>query len=92
MTVVVRNPMYRLIAAGISVAIILILYFAVIKPSNDTANHALVTGEQQAQQAVQQANKASGGAVPQSVQNLTACIAAAGTDTGKIQACDAKFK
>ncbi len=92
MIVVVRNPMYRLIALGVSVAIVVIIYFAVIKPSNDTANTALRQGEQQLQQAVSSANKSSGGAVPASVTNLTSCIAAAGTDTGKIQACSAKYK
>jgi hypothetical protein len=92
MIVVVRNPMYRLIALAVSVAIVVILYFAVIKPNNDTANTAVTQGEQQLQQAVSNANKSSGGAVPTSVTNLTACIAAAGTDTGKIQACSAKYK
>jgi 16S rRNA U1498 N3-methylase RsmE len=92
MVVVVRNPLYRLIALGVSVAIVLILYFAVIKPNNDNANNAVRQGEQQLQQAVQNANKQSGGAVPANVTNLTSCIAAAGTDTGKIQACQAKFK
>ncbi len=92
MIVVVRNPMYRLIALGVSVGIIVILYFAVIKPNNDTANTAVRQGEQQLQQAVSNANKSTGGAVPTSVTNLTSCIAAAGTDTGKIQACSAKYK
>jgi 16S rRNA U1498 N3-methylase RsmE len=92
MVVVVRNPVYRLIALGVSVAIALIIYFAVIKPNNDTANNAIRQGEQQAVQAVKNANKQSGGAVPANVQNLTACIAAAGTDTGKLSACQAKFK
>jgi hypothetical protein len=91
MTIVVRNPLYRLVALGISVAIVLILYFAVIKPNNDTANSVAKQGEQQIQQAVNQANKATGGAVPASVTNLANCIAAAGTDTGKLEACRAKF-
>jgi 16S rRNA U1498 N3-methylase RsmE len=92
MFIVVRNPMYRLIALGVSVAIFAILYFAVIKPNNDTANNAVRQGEQQLQQAVQNANKQSGGAVPRNVTNLTSCLAAAGTDTGKIQACTVKFQ
>jgi hypothetical protein len=92
MYVVVRNPMYRLIALGVSLTFVVILYFAVIKPSNDTANTALRQGEQQLQQAVSSANKSSNGAVPTSVTNLTSCIAAAGTDTGKIQLCSAKYK
>jgi len=87
MTIVVRNPLYRLISLAVTVAIIVIVYFAIIKPSNDTANTALKQGEQQLQQAV----KSSGGAVPAGVTNLVNCIAAAGTDTGQIAACRAKF-
>ena len=68
------------------------MYFTVIKPNNDTANKRLKQSEQQVQQAVKNANKQSGGAVPAGVQNLTGCIAAAGTDTGKLAACQAKFK
>ena len=91
MTIVVRNPMYRLIGFAISLIIIAVVYFAVIKPSNDTANNAIKSGEQQFQQAVNQANKASGNAVPKGVKDLASCMAAAGSDTGKIQACSAKF-
>jgi hypothetical protein len=49
-----------------------------------------ITGEQQFQQAVSQANKDSGGAVPKGVKDLASCMAAAGSDTGKIQVCSAK--
>jgi hypothetical protein len=49
-------------------------------------------GEQQAQHAVKAANRESGGAVPKSVVNLTSCIASAGTNTGKLQACQAKYQ
>ena len=63
-----------------------------IKPNNDTANNAVKSGEAQAVQAVKQANQQSGGAVPANVVNLTSCIAAAGTDTGALQACKAKYK
>lgn len=70
----------------------MIVDFAIIKPNQDTANTAVQQGEKQMQQAVNQANKASGGAVPAGVSSLTACIATAGTDTGKLQACQTKFK
>jgi hypothetical protein len=46
MTIVVRNPMYRVIGLAISLIIIAVVYFAVIKPSNDTANNAIKAGEQ----------------------------------------------
>ena len=88
---VVFAPRYRLISLAVSVAIFLVLYFTVIKPSTDTANNAIRAGEQQAQQALQSA-KASGVNVPAGVTNLTNCLVAAGTDTGKIEACQAKFK
>ena len=91
MVFVVRNPIYRVISLAVTLAIIAIVYFAVIKPENNTANNAVKAGEKQVQQAVNSANKASGGAVPANVTNLTNCIAAAGTDTGKLQACKAKF-
>jgi type II secretory pathway component PulM len=90
--IVVRNPVYRLIALAVSAALVLVIYLAVIQPANNTANTALRQGEKQLQQAVQSANRTSGGAVPVGVTNLTNCIAAAGTDTGKIQACQVKFK
>jgi hypothetical protein len=92
MTIVLRNPLYRLISAAITIAVVLIVYFAVIKPNNDSANTAVKQGEQQVQQAVSQANKQTGGAVPAGVTNLVNCLAAAGTDTGKISACKGKFK
>ena len=91
MTIVVRNPMYRLIGVAISLIIVAVMYFAVIKPNQDTANSAVKQGEQQFQQAVNQANQASGNAVPKGVKDLASCMAAAGSDTGKIQACSAKF-
>jgi hypothetical protein len=92
MLIVVRNPMYRLISLAVAIAIAAVVYFAVIKPNHDTANNAITQSEQQVQQAVNQANKQSGGAVPAGVTNLTTCMASAGSDTAKIQACGAKFK
>jgi hypothetical protein len=42
--------------------------------------------------AVKKAAKENPGAIPAGVQNLTACIAAAGTNAGQLQTCAAKFK
>jgi hypothetical protein len=89
--IIARSPTARLISLAISLTVAAIIYFAVIKPNTDSANNAVRVGEQQVQQAVNNANRATGGAVPKSVQNLTACIASAGTDTGKLSACQAKF-
>jgi hypothetical protein len=72
--------------------IIAIVYFAVIKPNNDRANTAARQGEQQLNTAVKKAAKETPGAIPAGVQNLTACIAAAGTNAGQLQTCAAKFK
>ena len=87
---VVANGRWWLASAAVSLIIFLIVYFTVIRPDNNAANQALRSGEQQVQQAVKSIN--SGGVkVPAGVTNLANCIAAAGTDTGKIQACQAKF-
>ena len=87
---VVSSGRWWIASAAVSLIIFLIVYFTVIKPDNNTANQLLRSGEQQVQQAVQNAN-ASGAKVPAGVTNLTNCIAAAGTDTGKIEACQSKF-
>ncbi|MFL5822579.1 MAG: hypothetical protein ACJ764_03970 [Solirubrobacteraceae bacterium] len=87
----VSAPRYRLISLAVSLIIFAIVYFTVIKPSTDTANNAIRAGEQQVQQAIHHA-KASGANVPAGVSNLTDCLAAAGSDTAKLQACAAKFQ
>jgi hypothetical protein len=92
MIIVLRDPRYRLIALAVTVAIFAIVYFAVIAPANNTANTEAKQGEQQLNNAVNKAAKQNPGAIPAGVQNLTACIAAAGTDAGELKACAAKFK
>jgi hypothetical protein len=87
MFMIVRSPKWALLSLAVSLGIFLILYFTVIQPDNNTANNAIKQGEQQVQQAVNQA-----GGVPAGVSNLANCLVAAGADTGKIQACQAKFK
>ena len=87
---VVSSGRWWLASAAVSLIIFLIVYFTVIKPDNNTANQLLKSGEQQVQQAVHNAS-ASGAKVPAGVTNLANCIAAAGTDTGKIEACQSKF-
>jgi hypothetical protein len=87
MFMIVRSPKWALLSLAVSLGIFLILYFTVIQPDNNTANNAIKQGEQQVQQAVDQA-----GGVPAGVSNLANCLVAAGADTGKIQACQAKFK
>jgi hypothetical protein len=88
------RPRYWLISLAVSVGIFLLLYFTVIKPDSNAANNAIRQGEQQVQQAVNQANhqaSQAGVAIPSSITSLTACVAAAGTDTTKLLACKAKF-
>jgi flagellar biosynthesis/type III secretory pathway M-ring protein FliF/YscJ len=88
---VVSSGRWWIASAAVSLIIFLIVYFTVIQPAQNTANQALRTGEQQVQQAVNSANS-SGLKVPAGVTNLANCIAAAGTDTGQLQACAAKFR
>jgi hypothetical protein len=96
---------WRLWLAGmaVSLAIFGVLYFTVIKPNSDAANQAIKSGVQQTQQqlsgASQQLQSAAGqpGASSQAQQTLsnaaklTSCLAAAGIDTTKIQACKAQY-
>jgi hypothetical protein len=84
-----------------SLAIFAVVFFTVIKPSENTANQALKSGLQQSQQAISQAQKqvsSAGGQASASTTKalgnaakLTSCVSAAGTDATAIQACQAKF-
>lgn len=96
MVIVTNN--WRLWALGLvsSLVIFLVVFFTVIKPSENTANQALKTGLQQTQQVIKQSEKAAGGnsAAQQTLskaQKLTQCVAAAGTDPSKLSACNAKY-
>jgi type II secretory pathway component PulM len=96
---------WRLWLAGtaVSLAIFGVLYFTVIKPDSNAANQAVKTTLQQSQQqlstAQQQLQNATGGSGVSSqvqqkladAQKLTACLANAGIDTAKIQACKTQF-
>jgi hypothetical protein len=88
---VVSSGRWWIASAAVSLVIFLIVYFTIIKPDQNTANQALRTGEQQVQQALNNATS-SGLQVPAGVTKLTSCIAAAGTNTGELQACAAKYK
>jgi hypothetical protein len=86
-----------------SLAIFLVVYFAVIQPSTNTANQALKTGLQQTQQVINQAKKqvdSSGASSAVSSQanqqldkasKLTSCVAAAGTDPSKLANCQSQY-
>lgn len=103
MVLVTNNWRTWLIGMAASLVIFAVVYFTVIQPSMNTANQALKSGLQQTQQAVNQAQKqlatsgastgvAAGQAQQQlsSAAKLTSCLAAAGTDLTKIQACQTK--
>ena len=86
MFITVRDTRARILLALIPIIFFLIIYFTVIKPDQSTANKTVSQGLQQVNQQVQSDN-----AAPASVKNLTACLAAAGTNTSALQACKAKF-
>jgi hypothetical protein len=104
MVLVTGNLKLWLVGMAASLLIFAVLFFTVIKPSSDTANQAVKSGLQQSQQAINQAQKqiSSGAGAGSSVNKqakkqlskaskLTSCVAAAGTDTGKIAACQSQF-
>ncbi len=89
MIYITRNPLVAFAGLALSLTIFLILYFTVIKPTTDTSNQAVRDATKQSQQLVKQVDKQTGGAVPASAKKLTDCLAAAGADTTKLQACQA---
>jgi type II secretory pathway component PulM len=104
MVVVTNNWKLWFAGLGASLVIFAVVFFTVIQPSQNTANQALKTGLQQSQQALNQAQKQlstagqqAGTAAPQVQQalskssQLTGCLSQAGTDVGKVEACQAKF-
>ena len=104
MVLVTGNWRLWMVGMVASLAIFAVVFFTVIKPSENTANQALKTGLQQSQQAISQAQKQVSSAAGQStvstkkaqatlnnVSKLTSCVSAAGTDATAIQACQAKF-
>lgn len=104
MVLVTGNWKLWLVAMATSLAIFAVLSFTVIKPSSDTANQAVKSGLQQSQQVLKQVQKqisSAGGAgisvTKQAKQRLskasklTGCVAAAGTDPSKLEACQSKY-
>jgi hypothetical protein len=104
MVLVTGNWKLWMVGMAASLAIFLVLFFTVIKPSSDTANQAVKSGLQQSQQVLNQAQKQitnAGGAnssvskqAKQSLNKasqLTTCMASAGTDPSKLAACQSKF-
>ena len=83
---------WRIALAGLAASLVLfgIVFFAVIKPSENSANQALKTGLQENQQVLNQVQKQTGVKVG-SVSQLASCVTAAGTDPTQIEACQAKF-
>jgi hypothetical protein len=92
-----------LVGLAASLAIFGVVYFTVIRPDNNTANQAIKSGLQQSQQAINQAQQQLSKAGGQTrvkakarhelnkASRLSACVAAAGTDATKLQACQVQF-
>lgn len=86
---------YWLAGLAVSVGIFAVLYFTVIKPTTDTANDAIRTSLNQAQQqlhnAQQNAPDAQAKKQLSQAEKLTACLQDAGTDVSKVQECQSKY-
>jgi hypothetical protein len=104
MVLVTNNTRIWLAGLAVSLLVFGLVYLAVIQPSTNTANQAIKTGLQQSQQALNQAQRqvstassptgpGAGQAQQQlgSAAKLTSCVAAAGTDPTKLQACQAQY-
>ena len=86
---------YWLAGLAVSVGIFAVLYFTVIKPTTDTANDAIRTSLNQAQQQLDQAKQQAPDAQSKKqlsqAEKLTACLQDAGTEVSKVQECQSKF-
>lgn len=86
---------YWLAGLAVSVGIFAVLYFTVIKPTTDTANDAIRTSLNQAQQQLNNAKNNAPDAQSKKqlsqAEKLTACLQDAGTDISKVQDCQAKY-
>jgi len=104
MVLVTNSWRMWLVGVAVSLGIFALLYLTVIRPNTNTANQAIKSGMQQSQQALDQAQKQLGSATRQAsatatqtqqtlakAQKLTSCVAAAGTDPTKLQACKAHY-
>lgn len=106
MVLVSGNWRVALAGLALSLVIFLVLLFTVILPSQNTANQAAQQGQQLLHQAAKQLNSAShqvSSSAPSSSGTSTAqhtlsqaaklanCVSQAGTDTGKIMACQTKY-
>jgi hypothetical protein len=97
---------WRIWMAGMAASLLMfaVIYFAVIQPSESTANQALKMGLQQSQHVLNQAKKqlstdggqaGAAGSTAQKALNtagkLAGCVSAAGTDPTKLEACQTKY-
>ncbi len=90
----VRNPIARVALIALPLIIFAIMYFTVIKPSNDTANDAIRSATHQAGQQIKEIRKTAPASAQKSLDDaskLTACVEKAGTDTGALANCQVKF-
>ena len=105
MVLVTNNWRLWMLGMAASLVIFGVVFFAVIKPSTDTANQALKSGLQQSQQVLNQAQEQAGTASGQAssstarqgsrqihkANSLVQCLTAAGTNLTAVQACHTKF-
>ena len=104
MVLVTGNWRLWMVGMVASLAIFAVVFFTVIRPSENTASQALKTGLQQSQQAISQAQKQVSSASGQAsvstkkaqaqldnATKLTSCVSAAGTNATAIQACQVKY-
>jgi hypothetical protein len=87
---------WRIAMAGLAASLLIfaVLFFTVIKPSENTANQAVKSGLQQSQQALNQAQRQASGQAQQQLgqaAKLANCLSQAGINASKIQACQANF-
>jgi hypothetical protein len=85
------NPIYRLVSGVVSIVILVVVYFTVIKPTEHTVSNAINQGFQTFGHHGHRTSTSSGSGSGSS-EKLAHCLVRAGGNLHKVQRCEARFQ
>jgi uncharacterized membrane protein YedE/YeeE len=77
------NPIYRLFSGVISIVILVVVYFTIIKPTEHTVSSAINQGFKHFGHTT---------AAPSTANRLAHCLVRANANLHKVQRCEARFQ
>jgi hypothetical protein len=81
------NPIYRLFSGAITIVILVVVYFTIIKPTEHTVSSAINQGIKTFHNGTSSGHGTAGQA-----RKLAHCLVKAGGKLHKVQLCEAKFQ